>query len=559
MRSSGSRGPCREKGPSHRNLTGLASLVLIFSAAWAQGQTTGSVAGQVSGAGNEPVPQATVVARSLDGRIVRASATNEGGRFQLSSLPVADYVIEASAPGYRSLKQSTRVTVSARLEIHFQLENAEYSETLTIEASPISRSTSFETGFSKELVDELPTNRNFWDLMSVAPGVSSNAVGTTSFSVYGSGIQSNAWLVDGLDISSTSVGGPEWEVNPETIEEVQVLGIGAPAEYGGFLGAALNIVTKSGGESWQGGVQWHHQSSELTTTNVSLAGSPFERVKYEKLAPTLSGPLVENHLWFFAAHEYSRDIFADPGESPEFPSGSIADRSDLKLSFAPTSRHLLRTKVHYGVQSIPLGSPFREPEATPNLDFDSQAWGLLYQGALAPGRLLELSFTGSSSNDELASVLDIQQPALIDYSPPNGDPFRVSGGPDLVYDWQRDRIQGEAKLSAHLGRGASDHHLRLGIKYGESSSEFVSGLGPTGQLFETVEIAPGARLFYRYDQNFYSVGAETDWRAAFVDNAWRPREDLTVDLGARYDRVNSRIPSFAARDRFRAGYRRLSV
>ena len=49
--------------------------------------------------------------------------------------------------------------------------------------------------------------------------------------------------------------GTSWVgVNPDAIQEVQVMGIGAPAEYGNMLGAAFNVVTKSGSNEVKGGV-----------------------------------------------------------------------------------------------------------------------------------------------------------------------------------------------------------------------------------------------------------------------------------------------------------------
>ena len=100
--------------------------------------------------------------------------------------------------------------------------------------------------FQSELIENIATQRAMTDLIQVSPGMSastgdSNGDRTVAF---GSHQQSNSWKVDGVEVSAPETGASWWEVDPDVIEEIQIMGVGAPAEFGNTTGAVFNIVTK---------------------------------------------------------------------------------------------------------------------------------------------------------------------------------------------------------------------------------------------------------------------------------------------------------------------------
>ena len=84
---------------------------------------------------------------------------------------------------------------------------------------------------------------------------------------YGSNMQSNAWHVDGLEASAPETGTAWVYTNPAMIEEIQVLGVGARAESGNMLGAAFNVVTKSGTNKFKGTFDAYYQGDALTDSH----------------------------------------------------------------------------------------------------------------------------------------------------------------------------------------------------------------------------------------------------------------------------------------------------
>ena len=107
---------------------------------------------------------------------------------------------------------------------------------------------------------------------NIATALLNQLPGVNSQSAYGGDAGSgNALLIDGVDTRDPS-GGTAWTFyNFNIIEEVQAIGIGAPAEFGAFSGAVVNTLTKSGGNRYNGPVRHHVHEGDLAGDNISEA------------------------------------------------------------------------------------------------------------------------------------------------------------------------------------------------------------------------------------------------------------------------------------------------
>ena len=75
--------------------------------------------------------------------------------------------------------------------------------------------------------------------------------------------------MDGVDTRDPQ-GGSAWTFfNQNLVEEIQIGGLGAPAEYGGFTGAIINTVTKSGGNAFSGLFSMRYTNDSLASNNIS--------------------------------------------------------------------------------------------------------------------------------------------------------------------------------------------------------------------------------------------------------------------------------------------------
>ena len=112
---------------------------------------------------------------------------------------------------------------------------------------------------------------------STATGLLNAAPGINSSSAYGGqGSYGNALLLDGVDTRDPE-GGSAWTFfNQNLFEEIQIGGLGAPAEYGGFTGAIINTMTKSGGNAFSGLFSMRYTDDSLASNNISSSAAAAE-------------------------------------------------------------------------------------------------------------------------------------------------------------------------------------------------------------------------------------------------------------------------------------------
>ena len=535
--------------PNERALHLLTTSAFALTvAASAAAQTTGDIRGQVRDANGDGLPGVTVTATIEDRGVSRTTISGVGGNFVISSLQVDDYVVTAALDGFRDHRvEGVRVGISStvRLDIALALEAVE--EEVTVTASPILdvTSSSLDTSYTADFIEDLPTDRNFWDLIAVSPGISPDSEGSTGISAFGSSIASNSWRIDGLDTTSSDTGNSYWWLNAAIIDEIQVLGLGAPAEYGSMSGAAFNVVTKSGTNDFKGTIDWFHQSDSLTEENAELDGIPFQRDEFTDLTGTLGGPFARDKVWFFGSIQYARDSYTDAGVDPGFPTSFPSDRYDIKINAAINDSNLLEAKYHLEDFSFIYADANSTPDATTNHFGSNPAWGLQFQSVLSPNDFLEVLYAGYGGSDSQLSSTRSELAPFIDYAPPDGGPTQYSGSKTYPYRWKLGRDQLDVKLSHHaddlLG---GDHDFKFGISYGSGTGDTRVASGPDGVYFYRTEYY-GYSYYYRVTARPYHYGADTEARSAFVDDSWQVNPNLTLNIGVRYDKHDAEIPDFA--------------
>jgi hypothetical protein len=260
-----------------RNKNSFALIVLFALASIVFAQTTESIRGIVTDSDDQPLPGA-ILKISSDVLIVgtKTTYTNEYGIFRLPSLPIGTYLIQVTMEGYEPVQiVKADTSLQATTFVPVQMRFPSKAESITVVGEPpimdISDSGS-STTYKNELLQEVPTRCNMTDLMQIASAISPG-IGDYQIDpmvAFGSNVQSYSFNIDGLHITGPESGVVQWSVNPDLIEEIQVLGNGAPAEYGNRLNGVFNVVTKKGGNQFHGGASFFYQSDALTGTNVEL-------------------------------------------------------------------------------------------------------------------------------------------------------------------------------------------------------------------------------------------------------------------------------------------------
>ncbi len=541
----------------------LAGALLTVSGATAQ-TTTGRLLGVVRDADGAALPGATVTVsgETLPGgdRFTQTGAT---GDYRFTALPPGSYSVEAALDGFEAQKiEGVRVSLGASATVDLALR-PEFSEALTVTGEhPLVDLSSAGTStlYTAEFMEDLPTSRNFYDLMQVAPGVSKGTEDSDRTVAYGSNVQSNSWFIDGIETAAPETGSVWVSVNPDAIEEIQVTGIGASAEYGNMLGAALNVVTKSGGNSFKGGANIYWFDNSLVDSKITRSDTPFpdyNQGEFLDITGTLGGPIKKDRLWFFGSYEHWRDLHTFPGQDPN-SSEWFSDKYDLKLTGQLNPSNMLELK---GYRDAGWGFPaaldgFTELSASQGEEGDTTAWGLSYQSILSDSTFLEVRYSGWESTDLNLSQTGSTESAFIDASPPGGGPTLFFGG--AYYPWTYDTSTDQASVSvSHFADDfiKGDHDFKFGIQASQGEAATKVLLSATGTyyyhyayVYDYYGTDYVYDYFYKVEGPAYFYGNDQDSLALFVDDSWKISDRLTLSLGVRYDQHEGRIPSFPRLD-----------
>ncbi len=307
----------------HASLT-LRRLVLpwllaavLAPAVFTQTPDTAAIHGTVTDPSGAAIPAALVIARnSLTGEHYSAiSGTN--GHFQLAALPVAGtYSLSAAHAGFvtahvRQFRLSGGQTASFTLTLALAGEATSITVTGTLETINAREPQLGITLGTRELAATPLPNRR---LTSVALLNSANRPATnqgdafqnqTLFTTNGAGRRQTSFEVDG------STGNDSWgrqsiftNVPIDAIQQMKVLTNAFSAQYGGTMGAAVNVITRSGGEHWHGSLleTWRPGSTQGVLPGLTqlLQGKNAATDVLGQTAWSLSGPLARRTQFFIA-------------------------------------------------------------------------------------------------------------------------------------------------------------------------------------------------------------------------------------------------------------------
>jgi outer membrane receptor protein involved in Fe transport len=378
-------------------------------------QTTGGLKGTVSDETGRPLEGATIVATSKDQAVAGRGGTSDvDGRFLIPTLPSgSDYQIAAAFPGFAPVTM-TGITVQAGqftlVRIALSRVSGALEEHVQVRAAPpiISlQDTTTQSRFTSEFIDALPLlGRNYQDLLSLAPGVS-DTDGDGNPNIHGSRDTDVVTLVDGVSTTDPLTGKVGAQLNIDSIQEIEVKTSGATAEFGRAQGGFANIITKSGGNEFEGNFKIYYRGSALDgdgagiddpSLHAGLGENGLRDLDFYDLLPflSLSGPIVKDKAWFFLASEYVQ--IQDPVNalSSAFVAEQREFREFAKVTWQAAPNHRLAFSVNYDPQTFRnqgLNSFTRE-ESSYVLDQGGLVVTGKWVGILGPYVSLETSISG---------------------------------------------------------------------------------------------------------------------------------------------------------------------
>lgn len=495
------------------------------------------------------LPGVSVELKRAETGFVRVAVTSARGSARFPAVtPAPGYTVKASLSGFDPVEQpaTLRVGQTAKLRIVLRAKAVTESITVVAEAQTVDvYKTDSSTNIVPEQIRELPVpNREFEKLAFIAPGVERERGDFRFISggpVIGSGgnASQSTILVDGVDYTDPALGLAKTRVSQDAISEFRVVNSRFDTEVGGSSGGALTVLTKTGTNDVKGTAFAYYLPDWLRAKEYKELDSDIEPHRGQG-GLTLGGPIVKDKTHFFLSAEYVDNVKAAlvrPGGA--FATSNKVDAENPfnqllvfgSVAFQLTDEMNLLAKGDYeryrmdnfrvgGIQDVSYGQELQRD----NYNFTAaHSW-----------------MAGNTTTNEAR----FQAGHRKYYEPMNsravGDWYSLgntlrSGG-NIVGDLlgEGDQFELRDTLYMHLAGKTGTHDLKIGAGWQHVKDRSIIDTYQNG-LFLWLLDNKSIPYAYLYGIGSSDVTITTDRIAAFVQDDWRPRSNLTVSLGLRYD------------------------
>ncbi|HEX6648932.1 MAG TPA: TonB-dependent receptor, partial [Pyrinomonadaceae bacterium] len=552
----------------------LLALVLFLSITlFAQSQAnTGNIEGRITDPNGASVPNVTVTATNLANGLQKSAQTNDEGIYRIVFLPPGGYKVETSGAQGFNPAQFTNVIVTVGGQTPLDIQLAVGSGTVAMvdvsaEGQVVETTrTSVSSVVNERAIQNLPVNgRNFLDFATLTPSVVRDPTRQGDLAVGGQKGTLNSIQVDGADNNNTFFGQslgrtgtrPPYQFSEESVQEFQVNQNGFSAEFGRAGGAVINVVTKSGTNNWHGSAFEFFRDEALNSNTPILTARGAKRPKSQinQFGGTLGGPIKRDRAFFFFAYDGQRSNIPNVVDAPNF----FAQPANIRNLLAPFMQtyQIGRDQDVYMVKSdIRLNDSnqlvlrFNQQNFTGNNNENSGPLSVEEHSGNSVARTT--TFSGSLISTLSSTLIN-----------------------DFRFQFGRDREPGEANSDVteariqtgggflQLGRNnfsprettikraqfidvvsytRGKHNLKFG---GDLNFDRVFNFFPglfTGQFTFNSYALFASNTPASFTQNFPGAGTsggethpDLNELGLFVQDDWRVRPKLTLNLGLRYD------------------------
>jgi hypothetical protein len=563
----------------------MAWLFVITPAITAQ-HIRGALEGKVVDPAGAVVSGVKITARNVATNAEVNTTTGESGVFRLQNLEPGEYTVTVEASGFRTfLAKQVIIKVGSVTPLDAQLEIGETSAVIEVTANTeaivdTSRAT-VDGVITTKQIDNLPLNgRNFLDLAQLEPGVQTRDGGDfdptknqfVGVSIGGRGGRATRIQVDGVDITDETVGTTTTNLSNESIQEFQVSRSHLDASTDLTSSGAINIITRSGGNTIHGAGFGYFRDSRFaadTRLDKSLpttAKPPYDR---QLIGGHLGGPIIRNRLFWEVEYERNNQDGQQFTSVPLFPqfTGNFAvpldedlfgARLDWNVRSNVTAFYRFNHNDNLGVTGFggnnlsAFGNQNNTNSHVAGVDFSTARWTHSL-------RFSYLNFDNSVVDANSAAGT----PVTLD---PNGGPILVSFlgqltvGPNLNAPQSTFQDNKQLKYDASFVKG--NHTIRFGVAYNKiliggfgnffglaarirssftpANVTFANAHGGSGDplSFPLTQVVLGNGLGFSSEKPAHGYpfgGYPNDRFAAYAHDSWKVTPRLTLNFGLRYD------------------------
>jgi hypothetical protein len=510
----------------------------------AQAVQTSALTGTVKDSTGAVLPGVTVNVSSpqqIGG--VQTSVSDSQGIYRFPALRPGVYEMETTLAGFKTVKRSEIVlALGTTTTIDVTLAVASVSETVQVTGeSPVVdiKSSASNTQLTDAMLQNLPTGRFQPDIINLTPGVNSQVA-------FGGSQNSNALLMDGVDVSDPEGGTPWSFFNYNWVEQVQIVSLGANAEYGQFTGLAANSIIRSGSNRWSGlgeylteRKNWVADNTTSLPADLRSTFTPREIDSYWDTSAQIGGPLMKDKLFFFTGFQYFNRADRPAGYTGDFTTEKDP-RSMTKVTWAVSPS--IRAEGFFEADKFDVagrGASARRPttavtalEPSPEVNWNGQITWTINQ----------------------KTMLNVRNGGYSGYFPVDPTPPNSRSGPFPHYDSTADVYTVNVPYYGQFDRTRNVTAATL-TRYADNfvgkSHEFKFGFEFERSKIRNESGYPGGRYYYDYGGapylaflwEGYITNATAQRTSLYAQDTWSVTDRLTVNPGLRIDLNRGSVPT----------------
>jgi len=312
---------------------GFVFLLFVFALpAFTQTATTGVVLGTVTDPRGAVIPDATVDLINPATNEIKTVTTNQSGQYVFPSVAPGTYTLKFTKQGFATTAVGNvvvNVAKSYTYDMRMEIKSSSEVVEVTAEARAELQTTDSVVGnvVGGTALLHLPTlQRDSRELLTLQPGSTpyetsnGGGFGDSGGTVAGARSDQNAFNLDGIDVTDNVIagGGNQVPIIPIGVESVDEFRVGITnnnATFGRASGGQINLVSKSGTNSFHGSAYWFHQNSVFNANSWDNnhtpdgTGNPFTAKKPQhdnRAGFTFGGPFWKDKTFFFGNYEIRR-------------------------------------------------------------------------------------------------------------------------------------------------------------------------------------------------------------------------------------------------------------
>ncbi len=318
-----------------KNLPSVLFLLLGLVPANGQSVAVAEISGTIVDPSGAAIINAQVSMTDTDKQLIHSTVSGKSGSYTLPNLPVGPYRLEVKSPGFKDYVQSGLVLiVNNNIEVNVTMQIGSASERVEVSATASmveTKETSVAAVIDEKRINDLPlNNRQATQLIITLGGAvyaDSGDTGSKTFwnatriSVAGGQGNGTAYLLDGGDATD-----PMSNVNmpfpfPDALEEFSVETSAVSSRFGTHPGATVNVVTKSGSNSFHGDLFEYIRNGDLDARNFFAPKR--DTLKRNQFGGTAGGKVIRDKLFFFGGYQGTRNRSNPPQLITHIPTAAM--------------------------------------------------------------------------------------------------------------------------------------------------------------------------------------------------------------------------------------------